>query len=221
MRRALLVMLCIASLVGSGCGGERARTAPGKSAKPWERVPWEGMTPEERDRTAAADLMRSEKFKTPSCRWLKHGAWIAAWPSEAHLYKAAYEEGIIEMTEAGTENRIGTPEPAWRITITEEGKEQIAECKVSRPGNDWGVPVSRRHFLSAKYAGEAGRYSGLTFYDVEYEWVPTAVGARVKGLLTGPMAIQEGKYRARMTLRKTSNGWFLDQTNDLLAERID
>lgn len=178
------------------------------------------MSPAERDRTAIADLVRSDKFSGPRCRWLKYGAWILAWPSETHLYKAAHQFGYIEMEEVGTDNRIGTPEPAWRITITEAGKAKIADCKVVNGRNDWGVPVSRRKLLSARYAGEANAYSGLTIYEVDYEWVPTEVGDMVKAHLTDKMAVEEGKYRTKTWLRKGSEGWYVEQIDDLGAKPI-
>ncbi len=216
------VALLLIVLAVNGCTAVSSGDSSSKEVPPWERVPWEGMSPEERDRTAVADLMKSEKFSGPRCRWLKYGAWILAWPSETHLYRAAQEVGIIEMEEVGTDNRTGTPEPAWRITITEAGKNEIADCPKVSPGrNDWGVPVSRRRLISAKYVGEGTRYSGITLYDVEYEWVPTAVGEKVKAHLTGPMKVEEGKYRAQISLKKVPHGWYVDQTNDFAAVRID
>jgi len=178
------------------------------------------MTPEERDRTAIVDLLASEQFSAPRCRWLKYGAWILAWPQETALYKAANELGYIEMEQAGTDNRIGTPEPAWKITITESGRAEIADCKVVNGDDDWGVPVSRRKFISAKYVGDDPGGSGNTTYEVEYEWVPTAVGERVKSVLEGNMAVEEGKYRAQVWLRKNPDKWYVDQLHDGAAERI-
>lgn len=56
------------------------------------------------------------------------------------------------------------------------------------------ITVSRRRFISARYAGEAGNYSGLTIYELEYDWVPTEVGERVKAHLTGTQQVEEGRY---------------------------
>lgn len=217
MRFQLLIPLLLASFL-LGCNSRK------EEVPPWEKKPWDGLTAEERDRSAMAAIQKSEKFSGARCRWLKHGAHLLAWPSETHLLKAAAEEGIITMVEVGTGNRIGKPEPAWRITITESGKDAIADCKVTGgSGDDWGIPVSRRKLLNAKYVSEGPMYSGVTIYEAEWQWEPTAVGEKVKHELTDHMKVEEGRYRGKVYLKYLSSTkqWYVDQIEERGAERLD
>lgn len=183
-------------------------------------------SPGERDAGALADLELSEKWSSPRCRWLKTGAWVLAYPGETALYRAAYQVGYIEMEEVGQDNRHGTPEPAWKIKLTELGKAETAECKASS-SDSWGVPVSRRRLLSGTYVGEEPSPSNRFIYEVEYQWVPTTVGEDARHALTGTQAVEEGTYRTRVYLRRgprlTSpgpNGWWVDAIDDLDAQRL-
>lgn len=182
-------------------------------------------SPQARDSAAVAALIASDKWSAPSCRWLEHGVWVLAYPQETALYRAAAQAGYIRMETAGQDNRTGAPEPAWRITLTEAGKTQAAACGPTSKPDTWGVTVSRRELISATYVGESPAYAARKVYDVEYRWVPTSVGERVKRVLTGTMAVQEGRYRTRVYLLNSPevidpSGWYVDQIDDLGAERI-
>src|SRR4051794_19417625 len=113
MRTTRTVSLVLLACLFTGCTSGPA--LPAKEKAPWERVPWEGMSAEQRDRTAIAAIQASENFTEPSCRWLKRGAWVLAYPQDTALYKAAYDARYIEMEQVGVANRTGTIEPAWRI----------------------------------------------------------------------------------------------------------
>jgi hypothetical protein len=176
------------------------------------------------DAGALADLQASPKWSGPRCRWLETGAWVVAYPQDTALYRAAYELSYIEMTEVGRANRIGTPEPAWKISLTDSGKAEAATCPPTSKPTSWGVPVSRRQFISGKNAGASGE---RTVFDVEYAWVPTDVGVRVKFVLTDKMAVEEGTYRTKVYMRKTrgftgagANGWSVDQIDERGAVRL-
>ena len=138
---AAVAVLCIAGACSSGPGGD---DQPGASATDAAATD-AGAT----DEAAMADLQASPKWQQPRCRWLKSGTWIAAYPQERAVYQAAADFRLIEMREAGTINRTGNPEPAWNIKVTDAGKAEAATCSPATPPN-FGVPVSRRQFVSAK-----------------------------------------------------------------------
>lgn len=194
-------------------GGPVATTASGDDA---------------RDSGAMTDLAASPKWSQPSCRWLKHGAYVLAYPQETALYRAAYEVGYIDMQETGTTNRTGTPEPTWRIALTEQGKVVAAECPPSTKPEVWGVPVSRRQLIAGKFVAQAQGHGQRTTYEVDYTWVPTEVGEKVRHELTGTMQVQEGRYRTKVYLKRGPdftvnvgpNGWYVDAVDELGAERV-
>ena len=166
-----------------------------------------------------ADLQASAKWQQPRCRWLQTGSWIVAGPQDAAVYQAASDLGYIEMTEVGRVNRSGTPEPAWRVTLTESGKSESSACSASTPPR-FGVPVSRRQFVSARRTDVD--HSGYTVFEVDFTWVPTSAGDRVRHVLTGPMAVEEGPGRAIARLDhgprsfpKGPNGWAVMRLDDL------
>lgn len=170
------------------------------------------------DEGAMADLQASRQWQEPRCRWLKTGTWIAAYPQDTAVYRAAADLGYIEMTEVGQVNRIGRPEPAWKIVLTDAGKAESATCSPATPPN-FGVPVSRRQFVSAKRTEVD--YSGYTVFHVDFIWVPTPAGDRVRHELTGNMTVEEGPARAiaRLDNRPRSfpkgpNGWAVIRLDD-------
>ena len=216
MRRASAHLSCLLmAAFAAACGSPDSGASPDA----------EKTSAEARDAAAVAALVRSEKWSGPSCRWLKQGAWVLAYPQETALYRAAHQAGYIEMKEVGRDNRIGRPEPAWRIALTEAGKAEAVTCQPGSDPDTWGVPVSRRELVSATYAGESPGYTARKVYEVEYRWVPTAVGEKVKRVLTGNMAVQEGTYRARVYLVNSPDaidpsGWYVDQVGELDGERV-
>ena len=194
---ALLVTGCGST---SSSGGSAAGTAASSS---------------DGDAGALAHLQTSEKWTAPRCRWLEHGTWILAYPQDTALYRAAADLGYITMEQVGEGNRIGVAEPAWRIALTDAGKDEAAKCPPSSKSSVWGVPVSQRRFLSGKSLGKD--YGQRTIFEVEFEWVPTDVGERVKGVLTDHMTVEEGQYTARayMTSSGQTRYW---EINDLDAK---
>jgi|SRR5688572_5318845 len=216
-------LVLLAALYLAGCNSAPS-TLGGPVAGKVSSATADVRTPETRDAGAMEDLIASEKWTEPRCRWLKTGAWVLAWPQETALYRAAYDAGFIEMVEVGQGNRIGKPEPAWRITLTEKGKTETAEC--TTPGADnWGVPVSRRRLISGRYAGED--YGGRTVFEVDFEWVPTPIGEQVKHELTRYMTVEEGTYRTRVYLYNSrgridrgKNGWSVDAIVEMDGQGI-
>src|SRR5688500_13202486 len=109
---------------------------------------------------AMADLQSSAEWAAPRCRWLETGPWILAYPQETALYEAAHHLGYVELERVGTANRIGTPEAAWKVTLTEAGKAQAAKCgSGSANPNIWGLPVSERRFITGTRVKEPDMYN--------------------------------------------------------------
>jgi hypothetical protein len=209
-----LAIVCALTLVSIGCSATPAPGEPGAQTSPGGGEAGDG---------AMADLEESAAWTSPSCRWLETGAWVLASPQETALLRAAHELGYIEMAETGQGNRFGTPEPAWKITLTETGEAEASQCPPSSKSTVWGLPVSRRELMSGTPAGtDAG---GRTIYDVEFAWVPTDAGERVTDVLTGNMTVEEGTYRTKVYLQKGPgisggpNGWYVNAINDLGATR--
>jgi hypothetical protein len=212
------MVLLVVVISPAGCG---SGPAPGESQE--GGAP--SASPERRDAGAMADLQASATWSAPRCRWLETGAWILAYPQDTALYRAAHDLGYIEMEEVGQGNRIGVPEPAWRIALTDEGRAEAAKCPASSKSTVWGVPVSYRRFTSGTHVGEDAGVR--TVYEVEYDWEPTAVGGKVKHVLTDKMTVEEGTYRTKVYMRKGRdliapgpNGWMVVAIDDFAAVRL-
>jgi hypothetical protein len=172
---------------------------------------------------AMADLQASPQWTKPRCRWLETGTWILAYRQETALYEAARDLGYIELAPVGTANRTGTPETAWKVTLTEAGKAQAAACGSgsSRP-SVWGLPVSARRFIAGKRVKEPDMFNpDRTIFDVEFEWIPTAAGERVKHVLTDKMAVEQGLAHVQVSLKygdrlitKGAHGWWVERMDD-------
>jgi hypothetical protein len=206
-RIPILTALLGLALIVTGCGssGSSGGSAAGTAA-----------SSSDGDAGVLAHLQTSETWTAPRCRWLEHGTWILADRQDTALYRAAADLGYISIEQVGEGNRIGVPEPAWRITLTDAGKAEAARCPPSSKPSVWGVPVSQRRFLSGKYVGKD--YGQRSLFEVEFEWVPTAVGEQVKQVLTDHMKVEEGKSMARVYM--TSSGqkrWW--EINDLPTNR--
>ena len=85
--------------------------------------------------------------------------------------------------------------------------------------------MSRRRFISAARVGQDA--GGRTIYEVEYEWVPTAAGEKVKHVLTNAMAVEEGAYLTRVYLQNSPDliapgphGWVVSAIDDFEAVRL-
>jgi hypothetical protein len=188
--RVAIVFAC--GVLAAGCGSRAETGAEAKAATT-------ASSDEDRDAGAMEDLEASDQWREPSCRWLETGTWIAAYPQDTAVYRAAHALGYIEMEQVGTVNRIGTPEPAWRVALTETGKAEFADCPRQSKSSAFGVPVSRRELISGTYAGKD--YDERTAYDVEFRWVPTDVGSRVRDVLTSHMTVEEGTYTTKVYMR--------------------
>lgn len=210
-----LLMLCLAL----GCTSSQSATPEkGKALPPWA-PDWQkdGLTPEQRDSTARASLEASEKWRTPTCRWLEHGPWVLAWADETLVYRAAQEAGYIEMEVVGQGNRV-RPEPAYKITLTELGKTETADCKTDSQGKPvWGVPVSRRKLVAFEYAKEGPNYSGVTYFQVTNEWQLTVVGEKLKDSLTpyGYMKPEQGTWHTTVMMKRIQNKWYVDDLGEV------
>lgn len=214
MLPAAVAVLCVAGACSSDTGGGDQPKASATDAAATDA----GAT----DEGAMADLQASAVWREPRCRWLKSGTWIAAYPQERAVYQAAADLGLIEMREAGQINRTGNPEPAWNIKVTDAGKAEAATCSPATPPN-FGVPVSRRQFVSAKRLEV--NFAGDTPFEVEFIWVPTSVGDRVRHELTGNMAVEQGPAQARASMRRArvttpgANGWAVLRLDDMPRAR--
>jgi hypothetical protein len=207
------------ALVGTAC----SNSGPKAAAGPAERWTPPGIVFKSgTDESAMADLKVSPEWTLPSCRWLETGAWVLAWPQETAIYEAARDLGYIEMEQAGMGNRV-RPEPAWRIALTEAGKAESARCgRGSSKPEVFGMPVSERKLISGKRYGEPDAYNpDRTLFDVQFEWVPTPVGDRVKHVLTSHMTVQQGVTTAKVALRygehlvkKGGNRWWVEQIHE-------
>ena len=175
------------------------------------------------DAGAFADLQASAEWLKPRCRWLETGAHILFYPQDTAVLMAARDLGYAAVDEVGTGNRTGTPEPAWRVTLTEAGKAESATCGPgSSRSTTFGVPVSTRRFLSGKRTGAPDMYNpNRTMFEVEFEWTPTAAGNQVKYVLTNHMTVEQGLATARVAMlynaraaSKGSNGWTVQAIHD-------
>ena len=85
--------------------------------------------------------------------------------------------------------------------------------------------MSRRELVSATYEGAYHLDATMRSYIVEYRWVPTRVGWRVRRDLTGNTAVEEGDFRTKVWLRSgrdlaDPSAWYVDQVGGADAERI-
>lgn len=182
-----------------------------------------------RDAGALAAIQASEKWQEPRCRWLRSGAWVAADAQDTALYRAAHDEGYLDMTEGSWDPGLGQGQQAWRIALRDAGKAEAARCSRTSSPSTWGIPVSERVFISGRYVGvdESPGVIHRWIYEVDFEWVPTAVGRRVGHELTGHRAIEEGTFRARVYLRRGAdlrspgpNAWWVETIGDVEAVRL-
>ena len=170
-----------------------------------------------------ADLQASPQWTEPRCRWLETGAHMLFYPQDTAVLMAARDLGYAEVEQVGTGNRIGTVEPAWSVRLTESGKAESAKCgKGSSRETVFGVPVSQRRFISGKRTSEPDMYnSNRTLFEIDFEWVPTPAGDRVKDVLTSHMAVEQGLAKAQVSMLyserligKGSNGWAVQAIGD-------
>jgi hypothetical protein len=215
MRSVPLIAFGCLAVVSAGCGSEPAAAATGAARLPTATT---GS-----DAGAMADLQDSARWAAPRCRWLETGAHVLAYPQDTAVLEAARDLGFVEMEQVGTGNRTGRVEPAWKIALTAAGKAESAKCgRGSTRSTTFGMPVSQRRFISGKRTAEADKYNpNRTMFEVEFEWVPTAVGDRVKYVLTGNMAVEQGLARATVSMLhgeravgKGPNGWTVQAIND-------
>ena len=224
IRTASAIAVLGVALFGTACGSDPvATTAATKDA--W--VPPGVTFRTGSDDGAMADLQADSTWSRPRCRWLETGAWVLAWPQETALYEAARDFGYIEMEQVGMGNRV-RPEPAWKIALTDAGKAESARCGSGSSRSEvWGVPVADRRFISGRRIKEPDMYNpDQTAFEVEFEWVPTAVGDRVKHVLMNKMAVEQGVHRTRVSLQypkhginKGANGWWVAQIADTAMTR--
>jgi hypothetical protein len=199
-------------MMSGGCGSESASATAGTV-----------KTATGTDAGAMADLQTSPKWTEPRCRWLETGAHLLLYPQDTAVLMAARDLGYVEVEQVGTGNRIGTPEPAWSVRLTDKGKTESAKCgSGSSRAEVFGVPVSQRRFISAKRTGEPDMYNpNRTVFEIEFEWVPTAVGELVKNVLTSHMAVEQGLAKAQASMlygdrvtNTQSNGWTVQAINE-------
>ena len=216
MTRAIAVAaLATLAVVSIGCGSEPAIEATGGARMP--------KLVTGSDASAMADLQQSATWTTASCRWIDTGAHVLAWPQDTEVLKAARDLGFIEMEQIGTGNRIGTIEPAWRIAITEAGRTEAAKCAPgSSNSTGFAIPVSHRRFISGKRTKEPDMFNpNMTVFEVDFEWVPSGVGDRVRNVLTGRLAVNQGLAKAQVAMLygersgdAGTNGWRVKSMND-------
>lgn len=219
---SLFVILFGLALVGTGCGSEPSAESATANASGMPKLSTGS------DEGAMSDLQASADWKRPRCRWLETSAHILFYPQDTEVLMAARDVGYAQVEQVGTGNRIGTPQPAWRVTLTEAGKGASAKCgKGSSRPTVFGVPVSERRFMSGKRTGEPDMYNpNRTVFDVEFEWTPTSAGDRVKPVLTDHMAVEQGLATARVVMlhgdgviNKGANGWAVQSINDSRGRR--
>jgi hypothetical protein len=211
----VIALACLA-VVSAGCGSEPSAAAAAGSANGPKLLSGS-------DAGAMADLQSSAKWAAPRCRWLETGAHVLASPQDTAVLEAARDLGFVEMTQVGTGNRTGRVEPAWRIALTDAGKAESAKCgRGSTRSTTFGIPVSQRRFISGKRTAEPDTSNPTrTMFEVEFEWVPTAAGDRVKYVLTGNMAVEQGLAKATVSMLygnrvvgKGANGWVVNAIHD-------
>ena len=206
-----LTLVCL-TITSAGCSSEPASATAGPV-----------KTATGTDAGAMADLQASPKWTQPNCRWLETGAHLLFYPQDTAVLMAARDLGYAEVEQVGTGNRTGTVEPAWSVRLTDAGKTESAKCgKGSSRETVFGVPVSQRRFISGRRTGEPDMYnSNRTLFEVEFEWVPTPAGDRVKHVLTSHMAVEQGLAKAQVSMlygdrviNKGSNGWTVQAIGD-------
>ena len=178
------------------------------------------------DAVAMRDLQASEKFSAPHCRWLESGAWVQGSPQEEALYTAAAQSQYIEMTQTGQQWYLNRADaPVFRVALTDRGRAASKTCGPTSKAATWGVPVSERTFIAARFVEQMP--SNRTAYEVDYRWTPTAVGAQVLHVLTGHMAVQHGTFRTKVYMRKgrdhsvpTPTQWTVIAIEEREAQRI-
>ena len=214
-----MAWLCL-GIATAGCGSEAAsvKTSGGTLPKLATGT----------DAGAIADLQASTEWTRPRCRWLETGAHLLFYPQDTAVLLAARDLGHAEVEQIGTGNRIGVAEPAWKVKLTDAGKAESARCgSGSSKPSVFGVPVSGRRFISGKRTLEPDMYNpNRTMFDVEFEWVPTAAGDRVKNVLTSHMTVEQGLATARVAMlygdraiNKGSNGWRVQAIHDTRTTR--
>lgn len=175
------------------------------------------------DEGALSDLQASTAWKAPRCRWLETSAHILLYAQDTEVLMAARDLGYAEVAQVGTGNRIGTPQPAWSVALTEAGKAESATCgKGSERSTVFGVPVSQRRFIKGKRIGEPDMYNpDRTMFEVEFEWTPTPAGDRVKNVLTSHMTVEQGLATAKVAMlygpsviNKGPGGWAVQAIHD-------
>ncbi len=137
-RPSSLVAVLGLALFFTGCGSEPASAGADAS-----KMPKVGTGT---DAGALADLQASAKWKEPRCRWLETSAHILFYPQDTEVLKAARDAGYADVEQVGTGNRIGTPEPAWSVALTEAGKAESVKCgKGSQTGRRSSEIRPHRH----------------------------------------------------------------------------
>ena len=203
----------------TGCGSEPASAGADANA------PAPGMPKLHTgsDEGALSDLQASAQWKAPRCRWLETTAHNLFYPQDTAVLMAARDLGYAEVQQVGMGNRIGTPEPAWSVALTEAGKAESARCgRGSERSTVFGVPVSERRFISGKRIGEPDMYNNnRTMFEVAFEWTPTPAGDRVKNVLTSHMTVEQGLATAKVAMlygpsvfNKLPNGWAVQAIHD-------
>ena len=175
------------------------------------------------DDGAMTDLQASSAWAAPRCRWLETGAHLLFYPQDTAVLQAAAALGYVELEQVGTGNRIGVVEPAWRVALTEAGRTESAKCgRGSSRSTVFGVPVSERRFVSGRRVAGPDMYNpDQTAFEVQFEWVPTPAGERVKHVLTDKMTVEQGMATARVVMLhgnraagKGLNGWAVRAIHD-------
>jgi hypothetical protein len=107
------------------------------------------------------------------------------------------------MESPGKFNRLGYPEDALNVKLTEKGKEDTAGCVGSKP-DSWGVPDGYRRIRNVTYRGES---YGSHRFEVAYEWEVTEIGEKLRPHLTRHMTIQTGAGIATVFMTRSAGGW--------------
>lgn len=216
LRAPSLVTLLGLALFCTACGSEPATSAA-------ESRPGMPKLHTGTDESAMSDLQASAKWQAPRCRWLETGAHMLFYPQDTAVLMAARDQGWADVQQIGTGNRTGTPEPAWRVSLTDAGKAESAKCgKGSERSTVFGVPVTARKFISGKRIGEPDMYNPeTTTFEVQFEWTPTPAGDQVKNVLTSHMTVEQGLATAKVQMMygprvmgKGPGGWAVKAIHD-------
>ena len=165
-----------------------------------------------------ADLQASAEWTTPRCRWLEASANKFYFPQDTEVLKAAGDLGYAEIEQLDAGSRT-----TWRVKPTDAGKVESARCgRGTWKATAFGVPVSGRRFISGKNRPEPNQFTpGQAMFDVEFEWVPTVAGERLKNVLTGQWTVEQGLAKTRVSMlygihsgTKGSNGWTVQAIYD-------